>query len=121
MKRLGAVRAVSEGGGHSYSDEGRVIQTVVLTPVEVGRFWLIKRRERPVPRRWRCSMPRTWRRLGSFQDALIERGLVQAPGCRCRHCLNDWDCCGRMVPGAVLIERIGRLALRVTQPFSRNV
>ena len=55
---------------------------------------------------------------------LIELGDAPRPYyCGCSHCLNDWDCCGRMVPGHVEIMHVSRRRKVVTLriEYSRNV
>lgn len=47
-------------------------------------------------------------------------GTLEGEGCQCSHCRNDWDCCGRMVPGRVEIRaRPGGLV--AVQHYSRNI
>lgn len=60
------------------------------------------------------------RKAGLTVATLRDAGIVERPGCDCRHCANDWDCCGRMVPGRVTIERVRR-GFRVSQQYSRNI
>lgn len=55
-----------------------------------------------------------------FGKLLIEEGYADAPGCYCSHCQNDWDCCGRMVPGSPRLVRKG-YGLLVEQHYDRNI
>lgn len=44
-------------------------------------------------------------------------------GCYCSHCLNDWDCCGRMYPGHHEVTSFNRRtrSARIRTYFSRNI
>lgn len=60
------------------------------------------------------------RNRARFARELRDAGHVMPPGCDCRHCRNDWDCCGRMVPGSVRIFPARRGVVAV-QYFARNI
>lgn len=56
-----------------------------------------------------------------FVLELIGTGELDQPGrCQCSHCLNDWDCCGRLVPGTIKVQP-RRGGLYVVQTYDRNV
>lgn len=55
-----------------------------------------------------------------FIDKAMDAGYVTPYGCRCSHCQNDWDCCGRMVPGYITMRPV-RGGVKLSQSFNRNV
>jgi hypothetical protein len=56
----------------------------------------------------------------AFVRHAVDCGVVDAPGCDCSHCMNDWDCCGCMVPStAYVVPRKGGVLL--IQRLVRNV
>lgn len=113
MKRIGKIRVIRDEDGDTDSYATR--QTVVLTAAETKRLWKASRRRISYYRR-----RYTIRRVTLFTEELIANGLVRAPGCRCHHCLMDYDCCGRMVPRGPVITRTGRTTFTVEQLFHRN-
>lgn len=56
----------------------------------------------------------------ALEQELLDRGLIQPYGCECSHCLNGWDCCGRLFP-AIVNARIVRGGIRITQSYPRNI
>lgn len=51
---------------------------------------------------------------------LQDAGYIREYGCNCRHCRNDWDCCGNLFPSYVEIKPAKR-GIKVTQHYLRNV
>lgn len=55
-----------------------------------------------------------------LRDTLTDDGWLAEPGCRCSHCANDWDCCGRFTLDHTEVKPTKRGA-SVTQYFTRNL
>ena len=51
---------------------------------------------------------------------LMGTGEIRNSGCDCSHCLNDWDCCGRMTLDGTQLD-VPRHGLRIIQHVSRNI
>ena len=51
---------------------------------------------------------------------LKDCNYIQEQGCDCRHCMNDWDCCGNLYPSTVKVEPAKR-GIKVTQFYARNI
>lgn len=69
----------------------------------------------------RKSIMKSRKARREFVLELIGTEDLENPGrCTCSHCANDWDCCGRMVPGRIeLRARTGGLV--AVQHYSRNI
>lgn len=66
------------------------------------------------------DFPRTRAQKRRFITQLMDLGVIDAPGCRCSHCENDWDCCGRLFVASTSVHR-ARRGLTVVQHYLRNV
>lgn len=53
------------------------------------------------------------------RDYFLE-GHLYPTVCRCQHCLNDWDCCGRMIGWTPKLIPV-KGGIKVEQHASRNV
>lgn len=56
----------------------------------------------------------------AFVNEALERGIVAEYGCRCRACMNDWDCCGNMVPSSIVFIPV-RKGIKLVQYYYLNI
>lgn len=63
---------------------------------------------------------RAYRAQRALVRELTDSGTLAPGGCDCRHCRNDWDCCGRFILSFTEMRR-ARRGFTVTQTFDRNV
>lgn len=85
---------------HWFDEDSNVTTTLVTMNASTRAFLLRNRR----------------RALDIFQSW----DVVSRPGCECSHCLNDYDCCGRMVLTALDL-RPAKGGVYVAQYRVRNV
>lgn len=52
--------------------------------------------------------------------ALVDAGVVAPVGCYCAHCVQGWDCCGKLFPTRVEVQSVRR-GYRVTATYARNI
>lgn len=113
MKKIGTPRVTT------LDWETRVKHTLVrLRPTEVRRLWNGSKRQQRGPARF--GFPLYVRRFRDFRNEAIDTGIVERPGCDCRACQADYDCCGNMVPGYITVRRVRSNVFEIEQRFNRN-
>lgn len=113
MKKIGTSRVIE------IDWETRLKHTLVrLRPAEVRRLW--KGSKRQQRRASRFGFPLYVRSFRALQTEVIDAGIAERPGCDCRACQADYDCCGNMVPGHITVRRVRGSVFQIEQRFNRN-